>query len=127
MGVSRKPPRPYIIKAVSTLHALVYRLTQGRVGGRLGSLPILLLTTRGRKSRRRRTTPLVYLRDGQDLVIIASYGGRDQQPAGSGTLRATIRRRSRSTDGLQGSPPARRPARTRAALAEGVAPVARLR
>jgi deazaflavin-dependent oxidoreductase (nitroreductase family) len=40
----------------------------------------LLLTTQGRRSRKRRTTPLVYLRDGQNLVVIASYGGRDDHP-----------------------------------------------
>ena len=79
--MATRPPRPYVIKAVSAFHTLIYRLTRGRLGGRIDSLPILLLTTRGRKSGRRRTTPLVYLRDGEELVLIASYGGRDEQPA----------------------------------------------
>ena len=44
-------------------------------------MPVLLLTTRGRRSGRRRTVPLTYLRDGDDLVLIASYGGSPRHPA----------------------------------------------
>ena len=69
------------LKIASTVHASLYRWTRGRVGGRLGRLPVLLLTTVGRKTGRRRTRPLVYLRDGETLVLVASNGGRDRQPA----------------------------------------------
>jgi deazaflavin-dependent oxidoreductase (nitroreductase family) len=41
---------------------------------------ILLLTTRGRATGREHTVPLLYLRDGESLVVIASYGGRDRHP-----------------------------------------------
>ena len=43
-------------------------------------MPVLLLTTTGRRSGKQRTTPLTFLRDGADLVLIASNGGADQPP-----------------------------------------------
>jgi deazaflavin-dependent oxidoreductase (nitroreductase family) len=43
-------------------------------------LPVLLLTTTGRKSGRPHTNPVVYLRDGDDYLIAASYGGADKHP-----------------------------------------------
>lgn len=46
-----------------------------------GNFPCLLLTTAGRKSGEARTTPLIYGRDGDDYVIIASQGGRPDHPA----------------------------------------------
>jgi deazaflavin-dependent oxidoreductase (nitroreductase family) len=55
-------------------HAVLYRLTNGRVGGSFGGAPILLLTTVGRKTGKRWTTPLIYLADGGDFVVVA--GGR---------------------------------------------------
>ena len=51
------------------------------MGGRVSGAPVLLLTTTGRKSGKRRTTPLLYLRDGETIVIVASNGGRDVHPA----------------------------------------------
>ncbi len=45
------------------------------------SSPVLLLTTVGRKSGKKRTTPLLYLRDGERTAIVASNGGRDQEPS----------------------------------------------
>ena len=41
---------------------------------------MLLLTTRGRRSGAEHTVPLLYLRDGEDVVVIASWGGRDYPP-----------------------------------------------
>jgi deazaflavin-dependent oxidoreductase (nitroreductase family) len=61
-------------------HLALYRATQGRIGGRLGALRILLLTTRGRKSGQPRTAPLVYFEDGARLVIVASNGGSARDP-----------------------------------------------
>jgi deazaflavin-dependent oxidoreductase (nitroreductase family) len=54
-------------------------MTNGLVGGWAGA-PMLLLTTTGRKSGEPRTTPLLFVRDGNDFVVIASYGGSDQHP-----------------------------------------------
>lgn len=66
---------------VTGAHAAVYRLTGGRVGGRMLGSPVLLLITTGRKTGRRRSTPLLYLEDGEDLAVVASNGGAKQHPA----------------------------------------------
>jgi deazaflavin-dependent oxidoreductase (nitroreductase family) len=58
----------------------MYRITRGRIGRRLVDNDILLLTTRGRATGREHTVPLLYLRDGECLVVIASYGGRYRHP-----------------------------------------------
>jgi len=55
-------------------HVFIYRLTNGRAGGTFGGAPILLLTTVGRKSGKRWTTPLIYLDDGGEYAVVA--GGR---------------------------------------------------
>jgi len=65
---------------VSAVHAFWYRLTGGWVGGNVMGADILLLPTIGRKSGRQYTTPLLYLRDGDELVIIASNNGSDRDP-----------------------------------------------
>jgi deazaflavin-dependent oxidoreductase (nitroreductase family) len=67
----------------------VFRLTHGRVMSNLRGMPVLLLTTLGRRSGRRRTTPLMYLRDGEDFVIIASNLGRPHHPAWFHNLQAS--------------------------------------
>jgi deazaflavin-dependent oxidoreductase (nitroreductase family) len=76
------------IRLVTTTHELWYRATDGLVGGNVFGAPILLLTTTGRKSGLPRTTPLLYLRDGDDYVVIASYGGSDRDPEWWRNLRA---------------------------------------
>lgn len=67
-------------KNLSTLHTALYRLTKGRVGRRLVHNDMLLLSTTGRFSGRTHTVPLLYLRDNEHLVVIASWGGRDSHP-----------------------------------------------
>ena len=62
------------------IHTAVYRLTGGLIGRRLVHNDMLLLTTLGRKTGRPHTVPLLYLRDGQDLVVVASWGGRPNHP-----------------------------------------------
>jgi deazaflavin-dependent oxidoreductase (nitroreductase family) len=62
-------------------HRAVYRLTGGRLLGRVAGMPVLLLTTTGRQSGRPRTTPLTYFTSGADLVVVASNGGEDRPPA----------------------------------------------
>lgn len=63
-------------------HTAVYRATGGRVGHRFpGAPPTLLLDHVGAKSGTRRTSPLVYGRDGANLVLIASKGGHPKNPA----------------------------------------------
>jgi F420H(2)-dependent quinone reductase len=68
-------------KLGSGAHAGVYRATGGKLFGRMGKSPILLLNTVGRKTGRKRTSPLLYVMDGEDFVIIASKGGAPTHPA----------------------------------------------
>ena len=69
-------------------HRRVYRLTGGKIGGRIGKLPVLLLTTVGRKSEKPRTQPLAYTRVGDGYAVIASKGGAAQHPLWYLNLRA---------------------------------------
>src|SRR5215831_13897332 len=70
-----------ILKAGISVSVFLYRLTGGGIGGRMQSMPVLLLTTTGRKSGKKRTVPLGFLRDGSSYVIIASYAGQPRNPA----------------------------------------------
>ena len=72
-------------------HRLIYLLSRGRLLGRVAGMPVLLLTTTGRRSGRPRTTPLTYFESGSDLVIVASNGGEDRPPAWWLNLRADPR------------------------------------
>jgi deazaflavin-dependent oxidoreductase (nitroreductase family) len=63
-------------------HTLVYRVTGGRIGHTAPGMPtILLLDHVGAKSGTKRTSPLLYFRDGEDLVVVASKGGFPPHPA----------------------------------------------
>jgi deazaflavin-dependent oxidoreductase (nitroreductase family) len=68
-------------KAMGAVHIALYRRSGGRVGGRFRGAPCLLLTVTGRRSGQRRTAPLMYGRDGDDYIIVASKGGMDTSPA----------------------------------------------
>jgi deazaflavin-dependent oxidoreductase (nitroreductase family) len=67
-------------KWLSKIHAGAYRATRGRIGRSFVNNSMLLLTTSGRRTGRPHTVPLLYLREGSRLVIIASWGGRDYPP-----------------------------------------------
>ena len=58
-----------------------FRANQGKVGGQLANMPVLLLTMTGAKSGRTLTKPLVYTRDGDRIVVIASFAGAPQNPS----------------------------------------------
>lgn len=68
------------IKFMSSVNTGLYRRTGGRLGGRLAGAPVCLLTTLGRRSGEPRTMPLLYLRDGADIVLVASKGGFSRHP-----------------------------------------------
>lgn len=70
-------------------HATVYRATRGVIGHRFPGAPeMLLLDHVGAKSGKRRTTPLVFARDGENIVLIASKGGYPKNPAWFHNLKA---------------------------------------
>jgi F420H(2)-dependent quinone reductase len=69
------------LRALTRIHIAIYRASRGRIGGKIWGLPVLLLTTTGRRSGKKRTTPLCYLPSGDRYVVIASYGGMDWAPA----------------------------------------------
>jgi len=70
-------------------HTLVYRATGGLVGHRFpGAPPMLLVDHVGARSGTRRTSPLVYTRDGENLVLVASKGGYPKNPAWFYNLKA---------------------------------------
>jgi deazaflavin-dependent oxidoreductase (nitroreductase family) len=74
--------------AVIRAHALVLRLARGRLLGRLAGMEVVLLETRGRRSGRRRVTPLTTIPDGDRLLLVGSAGGSDRSPAWALNLEA---------------------------------------
>lgn len=66
----------------------LYRLSGGKIGGSAKGVPLLLLTTRGRKSGRAYTWPVGYVVDGDNLVLIASAGGMPRNPGWYYNVRA---------------------------------------
>lgn len=67
-------------RLILNTHIFLYRLTGGGIGGKMGSRPLLLLTTTGRKSGKERVTPLLYLPEGDEYLLAASNGGSDSHP-----------------------------------------------
>jgi len=76
------------LRLTGKLNIPLYRLSGGRIGGRIAKAPVLLLTTTGRKSGLPRTAPVVYLADGENLVVIGSNAGHGRTPAWSLNLQA---------------------------------------
>lgn len=82
------PIVPKMMRIISRMHVRTYRATRGCIGGtwRIGSafrsgVPTCLLTTTGRKTGEARTKPLLYMRDGERVVLVASQGGLPKHPA----------------------------------------------
>jgi deazaflavin-dependent oxidoreductase (nitroreductase family) len=69
------------INAGSRANVAIYRASGGRFGARMGKAPILLLHHVGRQSGKQRVSPVLYLDDGERLVVVASKGGTDRNPA----------------------------------------------
>jgi deazaflavin-dependent oxidoreductase (nitroreductase family) len=66
--------------AVTGIHSVLYRWSNGAIGGRVANSPVLLLTTIGRRSGKQPTLPLLYLMDGPNVVLVASNGGAVRHP-----------------------------------------------
>jgi deazaflavin-dependent oxidoreductase (nitroreductase family) len=78
-----------VTRRVMRGHTAIYRATGGVVGHRIpGGPPMLLLDHVGAKSGTKRTSPLVYVKDGTDYVIVASKGGHPKHPGWYHNLRA---------------------------------------
>ena len=69
------------LRSTTRFHTWLYRATGGKVGGRVGHTPILLLTATGRKSRMPRTTPLGFVRLDDRLVVCGANLGSELLPA----------------------------------------------
>ena len=74
------PIRFLLIVIFSKLHKFIYNLTGGKLMGTLMGLPMIFLTTTGRVSNKPRTTPLTYLKDNDDFICVASFGGYKKHP-----------------------------------------------
>ena len=70
------------------IHEQLYKRTDGRIGHHMIGAPTLLLRTTGRRSGATRTNSLVYARDDDDYLVVASNGGADRAPAWLHNLRA---------------------------------------
>ncbi len=95
--MARKPPPPVppagsfglkMMNVLTKLNVVAYRASGGRLGGKMQQAPVCILHTVGRKSGKARTTPLLYLPDGDKVILVASAGGRETSPAWWLNLRA---------------------------------------
>jgi deazaflavin-dependent oxidoreductase (nitroreductase family) len=85
-GIDRTWP---VLRRLIAGHTAVYRATGGRIGHTFPGMPTMLLLDHvGAKSGIKRTSPLLYVADGEDLVIVASKGGYPKHPAWFHNLRA---------------------------------------
>ncbi len=69
-----------LMQFFTAMHVFFYRLSGGKLGGRMGAGKILLLDSIGRKSGRTRTNPVMYFRDGASYVVAVSAGGSPHNP-----------------------------------------------
>jgi F420H(2)-dependent quinone reductase len=73
---------PGVQRAMGRLHARLYRVSGGRFLPRwFAGAPVMVLETLGRRSGQKRATPVLYLRDGDALVVLAANAGADRTPA----------------------------------------------
>ena len=111
--IGRRPSRlsRSLQNAFTTIHTFIYGITSGAIGGRMVNCPVLLLTTIGRKTNKQRTVPLLYLADGDNVVLVASNGGATKHPTWWLNLQSNpeaqiqikgIRRRVRAETGSAG-------------------------
>lgn len=75
-------PSDAVLKTMNTIHRGLLKISGGRIGWTAGKMPVLELTTTGRKSGAKRSVMLTSPhQDGDSLLIVASRGGDDQHPA----------------------------------------------
>lgn len=83
--------RDTTVRRLSVLHRVLFQTTGGRIGRRFVANDMLLLTTTGRVTGSPHTVPLLYLADGPDVLVIASWGGRPRHPEWFLNLQASPR------------------------------------
>jgi deazaflavin-dependent oxidoreductase (nitroreductase family) len=92
------------------LHRWMYEASDGRVGASSSQGPMLLLSTVGRRTGQLRATPLLFMRDGENFIVVASNGGRPEPPAWYLNLqaepKATVRDGRRTLDVVAETPAA---------------------
>ena len=80
--MQHSPARVRLIRFVTRLHETIFRVSGGRVLGHAAGMPVVMLTTTGRRSGRKHTSMLTTpARLGDGIVLVASYGGNDRHPA----------------------------------------------
>ena len=88
-----KAPKPgslaWKLNTVATrMHVRIFQRTGGRIGGTLDGAPLLVLHHTGAKTGARRQSPAIHMRDGENLVVVASLLGAPKNPAWYHNLRA---------------------------------------
>ena len=75
-------PSDLALKTMNTLHRVILKASFGRLGWNAGSMPVLELTTVGRRSGQKRPVLLTSpIQEGDTVVVVASKGGEDTHPA----------------------------------------------
>jgi deazaflavin-dependent oxidoreductase (nitroreductase family) len=69
-----------VMNMANSIHVAIYRMSSGKFANTIANLPILLITTVGRKSGKAHTNPVVYITDGSDFLVSASAGGMAGHP-----------------------------------------------
>lgn len=78
-----------VMRWYSKYNVWIYRLTGGRIGGTFpGGAPVCLITMLGKKTGIWRTTPLIHIPSGDDIVLVASQGGLSKNPIWYNNLKA---------------------------------------
>jgi deazaflavin-dependent oxidoreductase (nitroreductase family) len=75
-------PKDTVFKTITRFHRAVFDVSHGKLAGKASGMPVLKLTTVGRKSGQPRSTMLTSpLVEGDNVVLVASFGGDDRHPA----------------------------------------------
>jgi deazaflavin-dependent oxidoreductase (nitroreductase family) len=74
-------PRHPVRRLMTHVHSFLFRASRGRIARSMRGAPVLVLETRGRKSGKVRSVPLLYVEDDGDWVVMASSGGDQRHPA----------------------------------------------
>lgn len=75
------PRNAFLKRLLAQTHVVVYHASRGSIGHHLGKTTVLLLTTMGRKTGKRRVMPIAYFRDGARYILVASNYGAATDPS----------------------------------------------